>query len=279
MNIHLHVGFHKTGTTFIQDSLKNSRKSLISKGVYYVPLNELRNNITHKLNKRKLTNLELLDLKGYICSITERASSLGCNTIILSDENTLGFPIQVTNELYWTAKTRLYNLHYILDDIVVGKILLTVREYSNFFQSLFLEANKKRFVDTTQVNKSYLMSFSFFDIVKILNQVFKDANLEVITFESFVKSHNNFFRSITGLDNIDGIISYSNEKRVSPSPQAYLDSKEIYNLSTITNETKANVHRMLLNSSFHNKVNKSLIFTESEVDILKKKYALEIDKI
>lgn len=273
MEIYLHVGLHKTGTTFIQDSLRISKSELIDSGVYYIPLNDLRRNLTHKLDSRKLSNSEIAGLRGYIESEVHKAKELGCKRIILSDENILGFPEQITNEIYWTAKVRLQNLNSVLSQFSVKKIVITMREYSSFYQSLFLESNKHKYMPIEQVNKQFLMSFNYLDLITLVQMIFKDTSLEAFIFEQFISDHDDLFKSISGLDNMEGVVSYSKEKRVSPSAQAYLDSEVVNGASGLSSKTKDYLHNCLMNSTYHDKLDKNLLFDDLEIVQLKEKYS------
>ena len=269
MDVCLHIGLHKTGTTFVQDSLKISRSTLLQSGIFFVPLNQFRNKVTKHIGDSISNQCELEDL---VTSFFNDAKRSNCHTMILSDENLIGFPSQVTNDLYGTAGERLSVLKKVLASHQVKKIVLSVREYSSFYQSLFLEANKNRYISIERVNKSSLLTFSFFDIVREVEKNFPNSLVEIVFFEDFIKDNEIMFKSLTNLSSLEGIIEYSENKRISPSPLAYLESRTINQSPLLSRETKEYLHKSLMKSTYHEKIKDNLLFNKSEVSKLKKKY-------
>ena len=98
-DIILHLGLHKTGTTFVQESLKVSRRALIEQGLFYTPLNQMRNKITKNIGN-EYDEKKSQDLQTSIDIIASEAKNAGCHTMLLSDENILGFPSQITKKIY-----------------------------------------------------------------------------------------------------------------------------------------------------------------------------------
>ena len=277
MNVHLHLGFHKTGTTFVQDSLKKSSDDLLKEGLFYIPLNRLRLNFSNRLGKDETLPYEqqaLLD--SFIDRMLVDAEKENSKLIVFSDENIIGFPAQITNALYWTAPNRVRRLRSLFaDKLKVKRITLSVREYSSFYQSLFIEANKRKFIPTAKVNKSKLMDFSFIDIVRLLQKVFPDSQIELVSFEDFVVDNSQLFNSITGLNNTKNI-KFSDNKRVSPSNLAYIDSEIIQNISSLSSDTKDYLHHELMQATHYAKSSKNLLFNEHDIKLLKARYIQEL---
>src|SRR5688500_3437142 len=70
----VHVGFHKTGTTFLQSLLSQAREELVaSRGLLYV-------------TSHKITNSLLREQYWKLESLVESAGQLNCGTLLLSSE-------------------------------------------------------------------------------------------------------------------------------------------------------------------------------------------------
>jgi hypothetical protein len=117
MNLLIHVGAGKTGTTSIQNCLKNNGPSLIEKGFLYVGLNfeGLSENLYpwqtpggfHSLVKQPTESITQQLTKTIMFAIKE-AESLNCHTVIWSNESLLSAK-KIINIL--SAKTELSNVH------------------------------------------------------------------------------------------------------------------------------------------------------------------------
>ena len=93
----LHVGAHKTATTYIQSRLLNSQDVLNSAGISIVPTGQFRKRITSQVLNSDFAPVQLSRL------LEEYA---GYKRVIISDENLLGVRPN-TNRLYPRARQRL----------------------------------------------------------------------------------------------------------------------------------------------------------------------------
>lgn len=104
--VHLHIGFHKTGSSSIQVSLKGNHEKLKANGVLYpifrfeneiienhsIPFysifskhrNTYRENIRRGLNSNELVNIQN---QKYINQLLEQVAETNCQTIVVSGED------------------------------------------------------------------------------------------------------------------------------------------------------------------------------------------------
>lgn len=91
----LHLGAHKTGTTFIQEVMRKNSRLLLEKGVSYLGGREAREDFTRDLvypsvglnkNIRKSRESLVSDAREYL-----RAVMPGGEDLFFSNENVLGF--------------------------------------------------------------------------------------------------------------------------------------------------------------------------------------------
>jgi len=91
--VHLHLGAHKTATTFIQNILRDNKETLLEQGVLYLTLDQTRKELTRPLvalcsahrdrDKLETHRHKLLDIVG-------RDRLARCHTVLISDENLAG---------------------------------------------------------------------------------------------------------------------------------------------------------------------------------------------
>lgn len=127
----LHLGVHKTATTYTQSRLWNSKDELASSGVNYIRLAELRARLTSKLGGSQFTSQDVFNvLYPY----------LNCKRLIISDENILGGTDAPRKEkLYPKAKWKVEKLLSGLEGFDVV-IFLTLRNYPEYLVSRYSES-------------------------------------------------------------------------------------------------------------------------------------------
>lgn len=77
----LHLGIHKTATTALQEFLERESRSLRDNGAVYIPLAEMREEISPLIRSNQPLHREFL---------IKMAERMGAASIILSDENIAG---------------------------------------------------------------------------------------------------------------------------------------------------------------------------------------------
>jgi len=154
--IHLHIGFHKTGTSALQEYLDDNREELISKNIFYPKVYEDKypgnvdfswafndnppkwGNVTHD-NKDEILNF-----------YKQQIEKTSCENIIISSEDF----VLVDNQPKSIEKIKEFFEEYCV------KIIAYVREPMDFTLSLYSHAVKDRQVNCSL--KTYIAEhFSF----------------------------------------------------------------------------------------------------------------------
>ena len=126
----LHLGLHKTATTSLQDFLTENIPALLRHGVRYVPLQRMRTDITPLF--------WALD-KGRRSKLAEFIDSVGEETLLLSDENMIGVPGELTQGgVYPYSRNRVVSFCEEMADRRIT-LFLTLRDPQWFLTSMYSE--------------------------------------------------------------------------------------------------------------------------------------------
>jgi len=136
----LHLGAHKTATTWLQTRLEAGLPTLRGLGVDYEPLGPFRIAFADKLDvvmHHGATPARMAELRGAM----EAYLSRGARRFIASDENIIGQcnPIVNGGRLYPSFKARLEMLSRLLPAPPVMTVF-TIRNYAPFFGSVYCES-------------------------------------------------------------------------------------------------------------------------------------------
>jgi len=138
--INIHVGAHKTATTYIQKVLRANRETLSRHGIKYIPMQNIRKNLTRKILAYKYRgesrSSTVIGIREYIGEkFTENY-----RTLVISDENLIGScrEIHIRSDLYPGAADRLQLLAEALHTYDIN-VFICVREYVDFFPSAYSE--------------------------------------------------------------------------------------------------------------------------------------------
>lgn len=136
MKIHLHLGVHKTATTWQQQTLRANAALLRDHQVAYLPLQQLRNWMTGRLMTLDAASFPFEDELRQRFHLAE-----GTQQVIVSDENLLGScgEITRTGRVYGRAAARLTRLAELLDGHEVT-VFLSFRQYADFLASAYWES-------------------------------------------------------------------------------------------------------------------------------------------
>lgn len=142
MKLILHIGQSKTGTTSLQEFLRQNRAALREKGYLYpdyVYNGFFLNTLNHNSLAEELCGLSrypCLSVEEYFSQIKEQAASFDCHTIILSAESFFGAPqIWRIDEDFLSAHSR--KLH-VLKEQISGydlQIIAYLRRQEDWFDS------------------------------------------------------------------------------------------------------------------------------------------------
>lgn len=191
MKVLVHLGVHKTATTYIQSRLQNSINLLEKSGVIYVPLAEVRENITERLKQGRKPSTAFLN-----------RHTTSNKRLLISDENILGSLLPPTSlKLYNNPGERVA----LLVDWLKGneiELCLTVRKPSSYLISRYIEYLRHGdYIDFKEYYRK--INFNQFSWNYLINDIKNETGLSVTVqkFEEIFAANNeeNYLASLTGL--------------------------------------------------------------------------------
>ncbi len=135
MKINLHLGAHKTATTYIQSRLAANRAALNAAGIGFCPLLELRRSFTRHLLTLSPKSFRIESMADSFFASGKPDSIRG---LIISDENLLGGFLK-SGELYGGAPDRLRRLRALLAGHEVT-LFFAIRSYDSSIASAYCES-------------------------------------------------------------------------------------------------------------------------------------------
>jgi hypothetical protein len=138
MKIHLHIGVHKTATTYIQSRLNASVFKLNKAGIGYFPLWDFRTSAWRDVMKIEPNGFRLED---HLHSFFPKFRPAHVEGLIISDENLIGLcgSFVKSGRLFHGARQRLAHLRRLFAGHEVS-LFCAVRSYDTFLSSAYCEA-------------------------------------------------------------------------------------------------------------------------------------------
>jgi hypothetical protein len=190
----MHIGAHKTATSYMQKKLALNVDLLNRRNIHYDPLDIFRKEFTRLLNEGVTRESEWIrELRG---------TARGMN-VLVSEENIMGVPGDLVREgqYYIRARDRLARACQLLGNST-PEIYLALREYSGFTVSMYSEYIRHReFLKFENYLEIYEKSgFSWVRIIEDIVAAVPDAKLSVWDFGNFRKTEKAVFQSMLGFD-------------------------------------------------------------------------------
>jgi hypothetical protein len=190
----LHIGAHKTATTYMQQKLAINIEALATRGIHYDPLDILRKNFTSALQNNPRANWEFVEnLRGR----TKQQD------VLISEENISGVPGDLVRHgvYYANISDRLKTIINMLD-IDTPEIYIGLREYSSFMVSMYSEYIRHRefirFVDYFELyDKS---GFSWVKVISDIIDAVPRAKVHIWDFSKFRDIETQVFAGLLGQD-------------------------------------------------------------------------------
>ncbi|SHL52818.1 hypothetical protein SAMN05192556_1221, partial [Halomonas caseinilytica] len=187
----LHLGVHKTATTYVQSRIYNSKDSLSEAGVGCFSLDETRSSFTSQIKKNMSLSRET---KKFLDAH---------DTILLSDENILGGTDKPTSQLvYPKGPTRL---QFLLDALSPESLEahITIRDPESYLVSRYCEYLRHYpFLDVCQYfDEFFVKEFSWLPLVEALEDV-AGKKITVTAFENIFNDEDAYFYQLVG-DKVD----------------------------------------------------------------------------
>lgn len=149
LEIVLHLGAHKTATTYIQELLSANEDQLRQHGIAFVSPSKYRPAIAEAFARDRtfgwVEAVRQRRRRNAIAAMVERANANGNRRLILSEENLIGFLDRVRSGgwLYDNVAAKLDGTIKSLGNQPV-RLLLAVRDYADFFPSAYVEVLRMR---------------------------------------------------------------------------------------------------------------------------------------
>lgn len=192
MLIALHLGAHKTATTYIQKALEQSRETLLGSGVGCPSLDRIRSTITRRLNFARI------GLGGATRSLIDEYRD--CERVILSDENIIGGlrPPAGTKSFYARRRSRIGALVGRLRPNPV-KIYLSTRSYDRFVSAIYCEYIRHNpFVNSrSYLSWVNLAAFSWIDVIATLVELVGAESVTMWRYEDLASLEDDVFGALT----------------------------------------------------------------------------------
>lgn len=190
----LHIGAHKTATSYMQKKLAQNIDLLATRNVHYEPLDVMRKEFTPFLNDTAPAESDWLDAL--------RKTS-GTMNLLLSEENIMGVPGDIVREghYYVSAQQRLGRTCQMLD-AEAPEIYLGLRDYAGFTVSMYSEYIRHRqFLKFTDYLDIYEKSdFSWIRVIEDVFAAVPSAKLTIWDFANFRRIESEVFSSMLGFD-------------------------------------------------------------------------------
>lgn len=142
MKINIHVGVHKTATTYMQKRLEVARPDLMKSGIDYMPRDPFRKAFTSRLKDIEPGDFRIGDLAA---QVFEGVPHGPLDRLILSDENLIGncARILASGEPFDTGKGRLSRVRALFPDADIT-LYCCIRSYDSFLASAYCETLRFR---------------------------------------------------------------------------------------------------------------------------------------
>lgn len=193
MLIALHLGAHKTASTYVQQALEQSQTALNGVGVGYLTLAKVRSRLTRRL-----------DFAGFgLGRATRRLleEHRDYERLILSDENILGGlrPARRTRSFYSSRGRRLALLVQMLRPHEM-RIFFATRSYGDFISAMYCEYIRHNpfITSETYLARVDILAFSWIEVIATFVRLIGAESVTLWSYEDFQEVEDEVFQALTG---------------------------------------------------------------------------------
>jgi hypothetical protein len=186
MKINLHIGVHKTATTYIQNRLHANKGALHKAGIGYASLWEFRSFFTEKFMEFTPENFRLEDILGKFFGghVPEIIHGL-----VISEENLIGYCGGLLNSgnPFSSARARLAHMSKLLEGHDVT-MFCAVRAYDTFLSSAYCEGvrNLNEYVPFDEMRqKLHWARMQWPHLIQMFEENLKPQRTQIWRFEDF----------------------------------------------------------------------------------------------
>lgn len=185
----LHIGLHKTATTYFQNILEHNVEKLKKHNITYMNLKTTRELITRPIRNQKNISSIFTNITPY----------LNNGQLIISDENMIGeLGVVPKNDFYQQLDKKMCQLMKLFDGFEVD-IYVTLRNYSEYMPSRYSEYLRHfKFLEYDEYYNAMEYDRDYFlELTKRLSSF--DINRLVISdFDNIIKNKEKYIQSLIG---------------------------------------------------------------------------------
>jgi hypothetical protein len=190
----LHIGAHKTATTYLQNRLALNGARISAAGIRYESLDKIRGQLNFQKRKGAFEhNAYLADLRDTVKT----------RDLLLSEENLLGFPTDIIkNDCYYLqAGNRVSGFLSAIDAQEV-ELFLSLRDYASFTVSMYCELIRARaFISFADYFELYRRSgFSWVKLIDDLVAAAPKAKITIWDYADFRRLEEAILTAMLGFD-------------------------------------------------------------------------------
>jgi hypothetical protein len=190
----LHLGVHKTATTYIQKKLALNAGLLADRHIHYDPLDVFRKGFTSLLKE------DTTRANDYVTHLMATAASM---TLLVSEENILGVPGELVRDgrYYGRARRRLGRTAELLQTDN-PEIYLGLRDYASFAVSMYCEyIRHQKFLTFADYWKIVVASgFSWMTVIEDIHAAVPGARIVLWDFADFRRIEEQIFAAMLDFD-------------------------------------------------------------------------------
>ena len=216
--VHLHVGAHKTATSYIQAQLQNNRDALETCDVAFVPTREFRR---WRVKTVRECRGDADALSAHFVAFAAQYA-IAAGTLLLSDENVIGTCEQVAEHgsLYPGVLRKLDHVAMMLRGYDV-RLFISLRTYDEFYAAALCEAARGgRFISFTDFSRRLDAGRRWPAVLHDIAQLFPASQLSVWPYELFRKRPLLIMEKLVGQTLAERFHLADETIRPSPSRQA-----------------------------------------------------------
>lgn len=205
MKLHVHLGVHKTATTYLQGLMAKNLQQLNAAGVGAMPLSQFRAFFTRNFMDFPAGEFRI---ENELQRFFEDGVPSSVRGLILSDENLIGLcnGLIAFGKPYQSLNARLTQLRSLLQGHSIT-LYISIRSYDYFTSSAYCEA--MRHADHFLTFKSFRAKFDVEALrwpamIERFAKVLKPAEIKLWRFEDFPGNAETIFRDLAfGIDAAD----------------------------------------------------------------------------
>jgi hypothetical protein len=193
----LHIGTHKTGTSALQKCLRRNEQILADKGIYYARIAGSKN--SNRLG-RLIANSRRAEVRAFVDRNVDKASTLGADVLVISAESLYAMSIFFHKfdgrqyHDYWKSESEAIEfLHSVLPPDMPTKLTVFFRRQDHFLESLYRQVVKSHAVAKPIDEFRLFMSeaLDYWRHMEIWSAVFPDC--AVYAYEEVSNNISDFF--------------------------------------------------------------------------------------